>query len=332
MINRRAFTLIEALVVIGVIGLLLAIILPAVLSAREAGRRTQCGANLRQIGVALNGYLTVCGVFPAAAMNGTKDGAYYQSSPFCRILPGVEQQAIYQSINFNIAQSPFSPIIAENTTAVSASLSVFLCPSDGGQVLSTTGALSYRVNLGAGYKILASVMGPGEPGTFEFNRWVGPADISDGLSTTALVSERLRGDGDQSSWYPTRDPWYAGFSHDPPYPVDIAVDYCASPPAGVPPHSSIGGTSWFRSGFDYAWYNHATGVNSRTPDCTDLPPEAGRRGSPGSGIYAARSSHSRGVLLLTADGSVHWVGGGVALPIWRALGTRAGQETCEPPF
>ncbi|WP_165228156.1 DUF1559 family PulG-like putative transporter [Aquisphaera insulae] len=332
MFKRRALTLIEVLVTIGIIGLLLAILLPALQSAREAARRTQCSSNLSQIGIAFNGYLTLYGVFPAAGMNGSKDMSYFQSSPFCRILPGLEQQELYHSLNFDIPQSPFSPINTENTSAVSVSLSVFLCPTDGGPTLSATGALSYRVNLGAGYKIFASLMGPTEPGAFEFHRWISPADFRDGLTYTALVSERLRGGGDPTGWDPARDPWYAGFSRNPPYPIDTAIDYCASVPSGVPPHSSIGGTSWFRNGFDYAWYNHATGVNSRIPDCTDLPPEAGIRGSPGSGIYAARSFHGGGALVLTADGSVHWVKGGVALPIWRALGTRAGQETCGPPF
>ncbi len=333
MIRRRAFTLIEALTVIAIIGLLIAILLPAVQSAREAARRTQCMANLRQIGIAMNLYVSAEGTFPAIGTNARSASTFFEMAALCHILPGLEQQPVYNAINFQIPQSPFAPVIPENQTAASTTLGVFLCPADGAGSVAGQGPTNYRVNTGAGLKIIPDRKAPGESGPFQWHHWVRPAEIRDGLSMTAIVSERLRGDGITDRWDRIRDPWQAGIPHDPYYPIDVAVADCASVPPGVPRHSSVGGASWIRSGFDYAWYNHATAPDSRIPDCTNInPPGATPPPMADSGIYAARSAHSGGVSVLAADGSVHRVADGVALPVWRAFGTRAGGETTGSPF
>jgi prepilin-type N-terminal cleavage/methylation domain-containing protein len=102
---RRGFTLIELLVAIAVIGALVALLLPAVMSVREAARRVQCSNNLRQIGLAAQNYAQVIGSFPPLACSpqqqltsGLGDMGFYGWP--VHILPQLEQQALYDSINF----------------------------------------------------------------------------------------------------------------------------------------------------------------------------------------------------------------------------------------
>jgi prepilin-type N-terminal cleavage/methylation domain-containing protein/prepilin-type processing-associated H-X9-DG protein len=112
------FTLVELLVVIAIIGILIALLLPAVQAAREAARRSQCSNNLKQIGLALHNYHDVQKVFPPAALNpgsmgtGTAHPTYGRMVPpggvrnftgYIAILPYIEQQAIYDKIDFRLA-------------------------------------------------------------------------------------------------------------------------------------------------------------------------------------------------------------------------------------
>lgn len=116
--SRLGFTLVELLVVIAIIGILIALLLPAVQAAREAARRSQCSNNLKQIGLALHNYHDVNRVFPPAALNpgaqgtGKVHATYGQMVPpggvrnftgYIAILPYIEQQGIYDMIDFRLA-------------------------------------------------------------------------------------------------------------------------------------------------------------------------------------------------------------------------------------
>ena len=94
---RRAFTLVELLVVIAIIGVLVALLLPAVQSAREAARRTQCMNNLHQVGLALHNYENALTVFPSGGLYGRGGG--YGHSWWVRILPYAEEKAIYDQFD-----------------------------------------------------------------------------------------------------------------------------------------------------------------------------------------------------------------------------------------
>jgi prepilin-type N-terminal cleavage/methylation domain-containing protein/prepilin-type processing-associated H-X9-DG protein len=128
----RGFTLIELLVVIAIIGVLIALLLPAVQSAREAARRAQCVNNLKQIGLACHNYVDTQGVFPPGAIS-TGDGNGWSTNffPWCvLILPQIEGNTTWNAVNINMGVGNNGIDAGEALTAYLAIPKVFLCPSD----------------------------------------------------------------------------------------------------------------------------------------------------------------------------------------------------------
>src|SRR5262245_45643432 len=136
--GRRAFTLVELLVVIAIIGVLVALLLPAVQAAREAARRMQCQNNERQIGIALHNYHDTFLIFP---INYRPRGTTFQTdystwSWMQGILPFVEQG------NLNSNLTPAAAMAATgNTLASETAIKTYLCPSDG---LTRAGKINNR--------------------------------------------------------------------------------------------------------------------------------------------------------------------------------------------
>jgi prepilin-type N-terminal cleavage/methylation domain-containing protein/prepilin-type processing-associated H-X9-DG protein len=130
--RSTGFTLIELLVVISIIGVLIALLLPAVQAAREAARRAQCVNNLKQIGLALFNYESAIGTFPPGYVdlqNNTANTADLDMGPgwgwAAQSLPFLEQQPLYNAINFTLQIQN-----ASNTTAAVTAMGTFQCPSD----------------------------------------------------------------------------------------------------------------------------------------------------------------------------------------------------------
>lgn len=161
--GRHGFTLVELLVVIAIIGILIALLLPAVQAAREAARRSQCANNLKQMGLAMHNYHDVFKTLPPGTINPGMDVASYTPAHFASvlnhtghelILPFMEQQTVYDKIDFRICSNGLvngSGVLAggwpnANTPVLKTLISTFLCPTDRGDergVLLRTDAADY---------------------------------------------------------------------------------------------------------------------------------------------------------------------------------------------
>lgn len=307
--SARAFTLIELLVVVGLIGLLLALLLPAVQAAREVGRRAGCGNNLRQIGIALQSYEATHGMFPPVDMGSLGSRGPNMMSGLTYLLPALEQGPLYDAINFNFAhlENSDSPSL-ENHTARNTRVATFLCPSDGSQRAFN----NYRFNRGRNDgRLSPSLLFDGP-----FNQCLLPraAAITDGLSRTAFVSERLGGSFSDVSFVSTRD--VMNPSHEEGVLLTSDADLealCQAAPAAS--WFTRSGRYWMYTGPLNGSYNHNGPPNAHRPSC----------GAGfiliGFGFHPPRSGHPGAVLVLLGDGHVEAVADGVQPSVWAALGT-----------
>ena len=222
--QRTGFTLVELLVVIAIIGILVALLLPAVQAARESARRMSCHNNMKQIGLALHNYHDTYKAFPMGwiGLENPNGRPYAQGQPgwgwAAAILPFVEQSTTVGAINKHL------PIThAVNQTARDTELAVYRCPSDAGSraffdLRDTGGAILAKVPTANyvgmfGTKELADclVLAPGQQcvsdGPFYHNSSVRFRDFLDGTSSTLFVGERSS-KIDSSTWLgavPTAD-------------------------------------------------------------------------------------------------------------------------------
>jgi prepilin-type N-terminal cleavage/methylation domain-containing protein/prepilin-type processing-associated H-X9-DG protein len=193
--GRSAFTLIELLVVIAIIGVLIALLLPAVQSAREAARRAQCVNNLMQLGLAVHSYAAAHAVYPPGT---TDDPAVKQVASWpsgkhygwmTHILPYVDETPAYNRVNFETGIYD----TANNTVRVLA-LRQYLCPSDGG---TSRGGTSAAASSYAGvHHHTEAPIAADNTGMFFLNSRIPLDEIPDGASNTIFLGELKLGAGD----------------------------------------------------------------------------------------------------------------------------------------
>ncbi len=318
--QRLAFTLVELLVVIAIIGILIALLLPAVQAAREAARRMSCSNNLKQIGLGLHNYHDTYKRFPPSAT--LPIGATFKSwSVHARLLPFLEQASLQDLIDWNFDYRS-QPTVTETRVAT------YLCPSEVNDRLRPDGALShyplnYGINLGTWF-VYDPNTGRGGDGLCYPNGLTNMASVTDGTSNTLAFAE-------VKAWNPyLRDGGNPG-APGAPIPSD---------PSSV---AALGGS--FRSDSGHTeWVDgrvHQTGFTGTFPPNTPVPYASGgqtydidftssREGRTVDqltyAVVTSRSYHPGGAQVLLTDGSARFVSETVQRDLWRSLATRDGGE------
>jgi prepilin-type N-terminal cleavage/methylation domain-containing protein len=305
MVRRRpqsGFTLVELLVVIAIIGILVALLLPAVQSAREAGRRTQCANSMRQLALAAHGYHDTYKKMIKGARTWAGDplppgnGQWYDDHGwYGPILPFIEQQNVYSKIDW---MKNFSDAV--NEAARRARVTTFECPNDGlkENEFSTTTWARWRGNYvvcwgNTNYGQTDRNGVKGYPGAFSYRPNRSLAALTDGTSNTLLFSECVT----------TSGPGWDG----PIAEIQIATGGQTFT-AWLTPNAKVNDEVQRQC----PAANYLNGI----PGCTNLG-----GGQEFNAYFTARSKHPVGVNASLADVSTRFVANSVDLAVWRALST-----------
>jgi prepilin-type processing-associated H-X9-DG protein/prepilin-type N-terminal cleavage/methylation domain-containing protein len=304
--QRQGFSLVEVLVVMGCISVLLGLLIPAVQQSRSAARRVSCQNNLHQIGSSLQSFASDYGTFPTS--NRPKSG-------LLRLFPYLEQDALFKVIE------------SKSDSRISRRVSVLLCPDDGiaFDESEIQGGSNYLFNEG-------TVLGvPNGFTHYTMVRDLKPSEVSDGLSNTAAMSERLARPRDGSRWDlhqlkkdSRRFLWWTEKRFILPGEEAAAILQAKSHRTTLVPQMFV---EFVNRDFDlFTGYDHFLPPNSEGsfngPEDMDVLNVSWE-----AMLIPPTSHHSGGVNVLFGDGSVRFVADDINAEIWQAHGSRNGGES-----
>jgi len=308
LVRKNGFTLVELLVVIAIIGVLVALLLPAVQAAREASRRSKCSNNLKQIGLAMHNHHDTIRVFPYGQFGGYANNSSLPAPPAFTarssitwpilILPFAEQINLYEKITNYLIANPTKT--GYNSTEINSDkIPVYMCPTDPntGKVVSEGFHGNYMACNGNtlfwdNSTTLPKAGGVANTGVILVGERQAMSAITDGTSNTLLASENL-------VWKVGDDRRGRMFNS---YQGETLFSTLRAP---------------MSSSAD-AQYSCGTGLPAHMP-CTAVASNA-------NSINSARSQHPAGVNALLCDGSVRFIMKSIDATTWSNLGTRAGGE------
>jgi prepilin-type N-terminal cleavage/methylation domain-containing protein len=323
------FTLVELLVVIAIIGVLVALLLPAVQAAREAARRTKCSNTVRQLGLAVINFESTHKAFPSSLRPTPVDanGLFNGWSVHGQILPYLEQASLFQTIDFD---QPYSVQAAVSRQRIP----MFICPAEmrsktrydaSGNPVHVP--VNYPVNQGTWF-IFDPVTRNGSQGAFRHYFTIRPAEFTDGLTQTLGFSEckaqqsyfrnssvttltqampnavgELCGLSGDFKFEGAHGEWVDGKAHETAFTTTFppnAKVLCQANGANV----------------DVDWISQSEGRSATAPTFAAM---------------TARSYHPTGVSTGMMDASVHFITNNIDRVVWQSLSTRAGGETAAFP-
>jgi prepilin-type N-terminal cleavage/methylation domain-containing protein len=347
----KGFTLVELLVVIAIIGVLVALLLPAVQAAREAARRSSCTNNMKQIALAQHNYSDTHGVFANGSGWAPQPPDRHQDwSEKVMLLPYLEQKPIFDNSNLVNGGAPYDPWGWQgnnNIQTQSVRLPVFNCPSNSTQHQGGRANFTYAVNMGtshapphaAGTQFRLGGVGQvnGMIAYYDYGGCIAGcgnndppvkfASVTDGTSNTAFYSEFVvsdlskRNPADRSHQkYQVYNHWATGNNT-----AEVRQN-CLSQGA------NFDDGRWRMRGAGWAWGFMGTGnayAHNMLPKERSCHVWDGGHDWYGRNLMAAGSEHPAGVNVALGDGSVRLVNENIQPEVWWALGTRNGGEAVQ---